>query len=144
MEKNLGVKFGDYTAFPDNYMSMLMRNELVTECLKKDIHSSVRTVDGYEVWLHYNGEPVIYPNVGKVLGVSILKGDKMVRAKIGLRVPPGWKAMEMEGKFDQKRFLVEASGVKNRNEIIIEFENEVVEFLILGPGEAQGYPIGSN
>lgn len=144
LEKNLGVKFGDYTAFPDNYMSMLMRNELVTECLKKDIHSSVRTVDGYEVWLHYNGEPVIYPNVGKVLGTSILKDDKMVRAKIGLRVPPGWKAMEMEDKFDQKRFLVEASEVKNRNEIIIEFENELVQFSILGPREAQGYPSGSN
>jgi len=144
LEMNREVKFGDYTILPGNYVSLLMRNELAIGSLKNDVHSSVRSIDNYEVWLHYNGEPVIYPNVGKTLGVRVFKDNLQVEPEISLRTPPGWNVTELEGLFGQKRFLVEASDVENINELNIEFENRRARFVILGPREAGWYPSGQN
>ncbi|MEM2930147.1 MAG: ADP-ribosylglycohydrolase family protein [Thermoproteota archaeon] len=144
LEKNGGVKFGDHTVIPENCATLLMRNEMATVFLKNDVHSSVRSIDDYEVWLHYNGEPVIYPNIGKTLGVRVLKGNRQVDPVARLRVPPAWRVAELESLFGQKRFLVEASEVENINKLSVEFENRVAQFIILGPGEARGYPSGQN
>lgn len=144
LEKNREVKFGDCTILPENHVSLLMRNELAIGFLKNDVHSSVRSIDDYEVWLHYNGEPVIYPRVGKTLGIRVFKNNLQVEPEIGLRTPPRWKVTELKGLFGQKRFLVEAPEVENVNELNIEFENKMASFVILGPGEAGWYPSGQN
>jgi len=144
LEKNREVKFGECTILPENHASLLMRNEMTIGALKNDVHSSARSIDDYEVWLHYNGEPVIYPCVEKTLGVRIFKNNLQVEPEIRLRTPHGWKATELKGLFGQKRFLVEAPEVENINELNIEFENRMASFVILGPGEARWYPSGQN
>ncbi|MBO3808022.1 MAG: ADP-ribosylglycohydrolase family protein [Candidatus Brockarchaeota archaeon] len=144
LEENPGVKFGEHTVIPENCVTLLMRNELAMGFLKNDVQSSVRSVSDYEVWLHYNGEPVIYPGVGKTLGVRVLKDNREVDLEVRLRVPPDWRVLELESIFGQKRFLVEASRVEETNKLSVEFENSAVQFIILGPGEARGYPSGQN
>ncbi len=144
LEKNQGVKFGDHTVLPKNHTAVLMRNELTTSSLKNDVHSSVRNIDDYEVWLYYNGEPVIYPHVAKILGVKVLKNNGQMEPVVRLKTPFGWKVMQVEEMFGQKRFLIEASEVENMNKLCVEFENRMVQFTILGGEEAQGYPSGLN
>lgn len=144
LQMNQGVKFGEYTSLPEGYMTYLMRNELALDCLRQDLQSSVRDADGYEVWLHYNGEPVVYPDVGKTLGVRVLKDNELLEFDIELEAPGGWKVTKLPDAFDQKRFLVETSKFDDRNELSIRSKGLETRFAILGPAEARGYPSGSN
>lgn len=144
LQMNQGVKFGEYTSLPEGYMTYLMRNELALDCLRQDVQSSVRDADGYEVWLHYNGGPVVYPDVGKTLGVRVLKDNELLEFDIELEAPDGWKVTKLPDAFDQKRFLVETSKFDDRNELSIRSKGLETLFVILGPAEARGYPSGSN
>lgn len=138
------VRFGEHTKLPEGHITLLMRNELAFEALKQDIHSSVKHLGDKEVWLHYNGEPVIYPNIGKVIGIRVFSHDELSDSEVTLEVPPDWKVMKLKNMFEQRRFLVEASKVEGRNELHVEFEDFNASFVILGPEEACGYPSGKN
>jgi ADP-ribosylglycohydrolase len=143
-ETSREVKFGERTVVPEDYVTLLMRNELAFRALREDVHSSVRYVGDNEVWFHYNGEPVIYPNVGKVLGVRVLRHGEPSGSEVLLKAPVEWKVVELKAMFGQRRFLVEAPRVEDRNELSVELEDSNVSFVILGPEDARGYPSGNN
>jgi len=81
--------------------------------------------------------------------VSAKKAYCPVAGKIELRVPDGWSVTPVEPMFHQTRFELQASEVSDRNEItvVVTLEDGTersASFVILGPGEAKGFPAGQN
>jgi len=132
------VAFGTGTRLPADLLTRLFRNTLAREALAQDIHAGVELVGGREVWLHYGGEPVLYPGVGREIRVSVEDGAP---AKIDLEVPDGW----ISEAIGEGRFLLGSNGpVKDRNTLVVSVGDEEVEFTMLGPGEAKGFAAGAN
>jgi len=142
------VCFAEETRLPENVLSLLMRNGKALLALSRDPQSAISSVQGYDVALHYGGEPVLYPDVEKVIGVSVRKDDVPLAAEVELRVPEGWDvepAGEMPGQY---LFRIRAKEVPDRNAIGVAAKVDgrtlEAEYVMLGPGEAKGYPCGDN
>jgi len=141
-EKSLAEKeniaFGDTDELPPDLRTRLFRNELAQESLMQDNHAAVERVEGREIWLHYSGEPVIRPGIGKVVEVSAVPGPA---PEVDIWVPAGWQCKRL----GPARFcLLAESAIQDRNRIGVSVAGETTEFTILGPGEAQGFPVGRN
>jgi hypothetical protein len=100
---------------------------------------------GFEVVLHYGGDPVMRPGVGRVLEVSVEKGGvDLFPDGTRLKAPEGWGVWPVEPDC----FLVTADAPADRNTLTIEADVEDASvraaFTILGPGEAKGFPAGDN
>jgi hypothetical protein len=65
-----------------------------------------------------------------------------------LEVPSDWKVKITKKSMLQHRFIINAAKVQNINHIGVKIQskNKVysTKFVILGPGEAKGYPSGIN
>jgi len=141
-EKLLGAKediaFGDTQDLPTDLHTRFFRNELARAALKQDVHAGVELVGDHEVWLHYGGEPVVRPGIGREVEVSVVPGPT---PEVDLRVPNGW-ACERLGA---SRFRLSAPDpVADRNSITVSVDGRGVDFTILGPGEAKGFAAGDN
>ena len=136
------VKFGNETVLPENHLTLLMENEMALKALSTNVHSSVKNVENYQIWLYYNGDPVIYPRIGKVLGIRVLKDGKPVNTGVELLPPNQWDTKEVEESLGQKRFVVTTNKPSAKNKIVVAFGKRVIDFTILGPDEAHGYPSG--
>jgi ADP-ribosylglycohydrolase len=148
-ERSPGVDFGDGEEheLPDDVRTMLFRNEAVRYPLG-DPQSAVAMDEGgsgVEIVLHYGGDPVMRPGVGRVLEVSVEKGGvDLLPDGTWLKGPEGWSVWPVEPGC----FLVTADAPADRNAVTVEadVEGETVRasFTILGPGEAKGFPAGDN
>ena len=136
LEAKQDISFGDATRLPEDLRTRLFRNDLAREALKQDIHAGVELLNGQEIWLHYHGEPVLRPGIGKELEVSI---SGCPTPDVDLLVPDGWQCLRL----GPSRFQVLAcNAVSSRNTISVVISGEAVEFVILGPDEAKGYEAG--
>jgi ADP-ribosylglycohydrolase len=140
--------FKEETIIPENILSLLFRNEMAFAMLQLDIHAGVSMAGDIEVTLHYWGEPVIRPNIDKIIGISLRNNESNLDADIKLKLPEGWKVRNLEKAMNQKRFLIQASFIQDYNKIIVcifrpngQYQTD---FIILGPKAAQGYPSGAN
>ena len=139
------VGFGEKTDLPDDVLTRLFRNELAVEARSQDIHMAVELLTGSpsplggaEIRLHYGGEPVLRPGVGRHLRVSA-PGEGQVQAE--LAVPAGWTCRRVA----PDRFSVCSEGpVADRNTLTVSVGGASAEFTMLGPGEAKGFPAGDN
>jgi len=142
------VAFGEATRLPDNLLSLLFRNERALLALSRDPHSSILHFKGYELALHYYGEPVLRPSIEKVIGVSVKKEDVPRSAAVTIRVPGSWRVQPMGEWLGQQRFRLYADEVADRNniEVTATLNGTILNasFMMLGPGEAKGYPAGQN
>ena len=133
-----GVSFGDRDAFPDDLRTRLFQNELARDALAQDIHAGVELIHGEEIWLHYGGEPVIRPKIGKDVEVSTVPGPT---PHLDLSAPDGWQC----DRLGATRFrLLAQDAVDGRNAISVVVNGDKVDFVILGPSEAQGHEAGVN
>ena len=132
------VAFGSKTALPDDLLTRLFRSDLAVAARAQDIHMGVEVVDGREVALHYGGEPVLRPGIGKEVYVTVDGAPEHV----DLTVPKGWTA-ERRGP---ARFLLASGGpVADRNRVAVTLDGgRSVPFTVLGPREAKGFPAGDN
>jgi hypothetical protein len=139
---------GDATRLPDNLLSLLFRNERALLALSRDPQSAILHTKGYDIALHYNGEPVLRPGIEKVIGVSVKKNDMPVSASVAIRVPAGWRVQPARELVGQQRFTLYADEVADRNtiEVTATLDGTLLNatFAMLGPGEARGYPAGQN
>ncbi len=139
---------GDATRLPDSLLSLLFRNERALLALSRDPQSAIVHTKGYDIALHYNGEPVLRPGVEKVIGVSVKKNDVPVSASVTIRVPAGWRVQPSSELLGQQRFILYADEVADRNtiEVTATLDGTLLNatFAMLGPGEARGYPAGQN
>ncbi len=147
-ERSDMVIFGENTVLPENVLSKLYRNEKALAVLQFDLQASVSMVDDIEIILHYRGDPVIKPNIDKILGVSIKRYNNVINADITLKGPPDWEVKAIYDFMEQKSFLVRASEVHDSNSIDIYVYlpdgTRHTKFTILGPKSAEGYPSGVN
>lgn len=137
LEAKQDISFGEATRLPDDLRTRLFRNDLAREALRQDIDAGVELLNGKEIWLHYHGEPVLRPGIGKELEVSI---SGCPTPDVDLLVPDGWQCLRL----GPSRFQVLAgNAVSSRNTISVVISGKAVEFVILGPDEAKGYEAGA-
>jgi ADP-ribosylglycohydrolase len=142
-EKSIKAKsdfaFDKNTSLPYDIKTRLFHNEKAIEAFMQDYMSAVELVDGKEVWLHYGGEPVLMPDVAKVLKIRVpeIKG-----CNVEMVVPAGWNCR----KIDENRFevLSKSAKIAKRNIVKVKVNGKSVDFTILGPQEAEGVAAGKN
>ncbi len=128
--------FGSRTRLPANVRSLLFRNEKAWSALSQDSYAGVELVGNKEVWLHYGGEPVIWPSIAKTVRVTVPNSP---RASVSMSVPAGWTCSALgENRFE----IVPPADVPGRNRLTVTVDGEAVDFVLLGPAEATGYAAG--
>jgi hypothetical protein len=134
-----GRAFGDRAGLPDDLMTRLFRNELAREALAQDIHAGAELCNGKEVAFHYGGEPVLRPGIARGVRVSVDGSDD---ATVELIAPDGWRCERL----GPARFRLYSPGpVEDRNTVTVRpGGGGSVDFMVLGPGEAKGFPAGEN
>ncbi len=133
-----GFSFGDATVLPADIRTRLSRVDLARQALAQDIHSGVETTGGKEIALHYGGEPVLRPGIGREIFVTV---DGSPADDAELSAPDGWKCEALGGG----RFLISSDGpVADQNTLTVKLGGGSAEFGMLGPGEAKGFPAGDN
>ena len=132
-------QFADKTVLPEDLLTRLFRNDLAQAARTHDIHMGVALCGGSEVAFHYGGEPVLRPGVGREVRVTV---DGAEPTKVELDVPAGWTCERL----GPARFrLFSAGPVADRNTVAVRLGNGgSVDFTMLGPGEAKGFPAGDN
>jgi hypothetical protein len=149
-----GVAFGAKTKRPADTLSRLYRNELAREAAAQDIHASIELAGGREIALHFGGEPVLRPLIAREVWIEIvgqtflsaIDGGQAPRIgvppKVDLGVPKGWTCERLTAN----RFrLFSAQAVADRNTLTVRAGKDVTaSFVMLGPGEAKGFPAGDN
>jgi ADP-ribosylglycohydrolase len=147
-EKSNLSTFGKSKLLPENVFSLLFQNNKAIQMLQLDLQAAVSMIEDIEVTLHYWGDPVIRPNIDKILGISIKQNDIKLEIDAILEVPSGWEVKQISNGMDQKCFRVHASEVNDYNSLYICLPHPNgkirAKFIILGPNEAQGYPSGVN
>jgi len=132
------VGFGDRPLRPEDLLTRLFRGDLAREALRQDIHAGVELLDGTEVRLHYGGEPVLRPGIGREVSVTV---EGQARPYAELAVPDGWSCR----RTGPARFMLHCAGpVPDRNTLTVTVGGRSVGFAMLGPGEARGVPAGQN
>ncbi|MFQ6099174.1 MAG: ADP-ribosylglycohydrolase family protein [Armatimonadota bacterium] len=136
------------TRLPENLASLLHANERALAALRQDPQSVIMTVEGFDIALHYGGEPVLRPGIAKTVGVSVIRDDESVEASVRLEGPADWQIEPAPEAFGQKRFTILADSVPDVSQLRVKatlpIGERVVECAILGPAEAQGYPTSTN
>jgi ADP-ribosylglycohydrolase len=132
------VAFADAQILPADLATRLAANSLALAARAQDVHAGIETVAGRDVALHYGGEPVLWPGVGREVAVTVDGAD----AQADLAAPAGWTVTRRA----PGRFLLLAAGpVADRNALTVRAAGlPPVEFTMLGPGEARGFPAGDN
>lgn len=145
-ERSEMCELGDETAAPENVLTLLSDNTRALKALDQDPQSTIETVDGYGISLHYGGEPVLRPGIGKIVGVSVRQDLDPVCADVAITVPLGWDVEAIEDALGQKRFRIVADEVADNNEITVtvsvDGKDLSADYLMLGPGAAPGFPSG--
>ena len=133
------VALGAATVIPADMRTRLFRNELAREALKEDIHAGIERCGKRDVWLHYGGEPVLRPGIGKEIEVTVAPGPTLA---VDLSLPKGWTCTRLgPARF---RLLASKKVIMGKNTIRVSLGRDKVDFVILGPAEARGFEAGAN
>jgi ADP-ribosylglycohydrolase len=142
------VVLGDLTTLPEDYLSILYRNDEAFGCLQEDIRSAVAAEGDVVIIFYYNGEPVMYPGVIRTLSVECRKGNFPAEAEIELELPDGWEICDEYMVGLETNFDVYASEVEDSNvvgvRVFLNGRTHTAQFTVLGPGAARGFPAGQN
>ncbi len=133
-------------SFPKNVLSLLSRNELALKSLMQEPMSAVGRTGEIDVWLHYNGAPVLKPGISKTIGIHLERNGERVRKDISIEGPPGWKIDETADMAWQAGFVLYSEKVDDINELHVNLNGipgSRTSFVMLGPGEAKGYPVNT-
>jgi len=145
-EMSDSVQLSDKADFPGDGLSLLMRNDRALASLERDNMSSIKIRNGYEIALHYRGEPVIWPDLDKRLGVS-LRGDVDIRI-CELSVPDGWRLREIARSKQGCDYVVKATDVEDKNRLGVQAKVNGVDldlqYVILGPSAVAHSECGRN
>jgi hypothetical protein len=131
-------EFGTKTVIPSDMRTRLFRNRLAEEALLQDNHCGIEQIDGKDVRLHYGGEPVIRPGIGKIVRVS---GEGLDPQSVSVQVPKGWNCTALgNGTFE----ILAKGGIKRMQQIKVKTKTGTAGFVLLGPDEAKGFAAGNN
>jgi ADP-ribosylglycohydrolase len=138
----------DESCLPDDLLSSLFDNSRALLALDQDPQSAITAVDGYQVALHYGGEPVLHPGIARTVGVSVRRDGQIVEAEVALQAPEGWTVEPAEEMLGRKQFALRAHTVADENRLVarvtVDGHQLQADYLMLGPGAAPGFPCGVN
>ncbi len=140
--------FADATRCPDD-TSVLFRSDRALRALARDPMAAIERVEGYDLALHYHGEPVVRPGVAKTLAVSLSRDDVYEPlSRIEVAAPDGWQAEVTKLDAGRWHFVLRTAQVAARNQITVTAypvgKPVSAPFTLLGPDEAKGYPCNVN
>ena len=142
------AQIGPETAIPEDLLSVFSDNTQALAALRQDPQSTIETVDGYDIALHYGGEPVLQPGIARTVGLSVCRNDQPVNADARLAVPENWSVQPAPDAFGQKRFTLRANEVCQQNYLIVTVtvpEGELsAQYLVLSPEQVRGWPSNEN
>lgn len=132
-------EFGLETKLPDNLKSSLFKNENSRSMLLNDVNAGIKLCGETEVTFHYGGEPVLNPGIERTVWITT---SEPTHTEVELIVPSGWSCR----KIAPNRFVINTKNkVDPRNQLTVRLEDSrQVEFTILGPDEAKGFPAGQS
>ncbi len=133
MEAKPDIHLGETQALPADLHTRLFRNQQAVAALNQDHHACVELAGDREVWLHFGGEPLIYPGIARE--VSLTMDGQPIETEI--KTPNGWTC-EALGK---GRYKLEATAPAAQNRLEVNIGEHKVAFSVLGPEEAT-YPFG--
>ncbi len=140
------AEIGDERVVPDDVLTLLSDNTRPLMALAQDPQSTIETVDGLDVALHYCGEPVLRPGIGKTVGISVRRDGEPVVAEVDLQGPEDWTIQPAPEALGQQRFTLCAQEVADENYVTVVArvgDDELrASYLLLGPGAAPGYACG--
>lgn len=119
--------------------SRLSRNREALEILRgDDLHSAVESIDDLDIVLHYEGEPVLHPQLDKEIAVEVrCRGKPLPSPRIVIDGSVGWQVEPMENN----RFRLRADRVSDRMPFRVSVHTGEREaeagFMMLGPSEAE-------
>lgn len=144
-ERSRLVQLGAETILPDNLEGLFAENGEARELLARDMESAAEPVDGYELILHYHGEPVARPDLPKTLSVSVEKDGKPIAAEVDIIVPAGWEKSSQDGQ-GKWRIVPKSVVPKNTIKVKAKIDGKTLsaDYLLLGPEEAKGVPPAEN
>ena len=133
------VAFGPATVLPEDALSQMFRNDLARAALAQDIHAAVELAGPSEVTLHYGGEPVLWPGIARDVWVTVAGQDD---PRVDLIVEEPLTCQRL----GPARFRLYCPGpVDGFNKLFVALPaGPRVEFRLLGPAQAQGFPAGDN
>ncbi|NLF40306.1 ADP-ribosylglycohydrolase family protein [bacterium] len=137
------VSFGATQRVPAGVLSLLHRNEKAFAALRQDVRCGSAAEGLVEVFLHYNGDPVLQPGVARRMAVTARTRGREVPGTARVRVPRGWHAEPARGAVPFSFDLV-APAYTAPAKIVVDFNASGVAcraaFTVLSPNDAQGYP----
>ncbi|MFP4028681.1 MAG: ADP-ribosylglycohydrolase family protein [Candidatus Brocadiia bacterium] len=142
------VSLGNQMILPNDLIGWLRRNDDALACLRQDVRSAFAREEDLQIVLYYNGEPVFRPGVSRILSVECQQDMAPADAEVELVLPEAWELVDEEQTSYEKRFLLMPPEVADRN--IVEVKAYLggkaysSEFMVLGPGEARGFPATQN
>ena len=141
------VMLGEKTKLPPDLESLLASNEEAVSAVKQDVRAAVAADRDVEITLHYNGDPVLYPCVSRMMGVTARKAGKdLTGMQVKVQVPKGW--IVKENKDIRKGFEVAAPAFTGTETITVCLrtggKSYKTGFTVLSPDEAAGFPSAVN
>ncbi len=137
------VSFGQRTSCPENLLGLLHRNEKAFEALRQDVRCGVASSGDVEIFLHYNGDPVLYPNVSRRMHVTCRKKGQPIAGLAKLEGPDGWQIQPVRGSelpaFD---IVAPEEGQTGKLRVEAKVNGKAIrgEFVVLSPRDARGFP----
>ena len=133
------VVIGEKTALPEDALSRLFRTTEATAAAGQDVRAAVALDGELEITLHYNGDPVLYPGIARLMTVTCRNNATPVEVDTRLVAPAGWQVGGMS-----EGFLVTAPEFTGSAVLTVRVETgsitRTADFTILSPSATDGYP----
>ena len=141
------VRLGEECRLPTDLLSLLFRNDLARRALARDLDAAMESCGSLVVTFHYGGGPVFLPGVERVVevGAGALPGfEEEPGRRIDLAAPEGWTVRRLGETGPRTRFALIPPERFAGARLTVQVEGGEVHFTALAPGEAPGFPAGTN
>ncbi|MGI6543066.1 MAG: ADP-ribosylglycohydrolase family protein [Limnochordia bacterium] len=141
------VRFGTADSLPADLLGRLYRNAEAVAAQKRDIRAAVALSGDMEIILHYNGDPVLRPQVARRFQVTCKQNGIAVNASVSLEAPAEWRVVPVENTTIPS-FDVTADNTQETAWLQVNVQKDGKEytasFAVLGIKGTQGYPSATN
>jgi ADP-ribosylglycohydrolase len=142
-QRDAGIKLDDETAYPTDLLGRLHVSTKAFEALRQDIRCASALAENLEIFLHYNGDPVLRPGITRRKHVTCRKDGRPVSGRVTLEGSYDLEITPVPDS-DPTCFDVVAHAVESAHElwVTVEVDGEAhrAVFVVLAPKDAQGYP----
>jgi len=133
------VVFGERTALPADTRTRLFRAEEAAAASRRDLKAATVRAGEVEITLHYGGDPVLLPGVGRAVSVSCRKGGTPVTAETAIAAPAGWQLDD--GILTAPDFTGAATLTVTA---VVDGHPHTASFTVFSPTATDGFPSARN